>query len=384
MPLPSRRLVFVASALALLAAALGALAAACGSADRAPPGGKREQTELRPVVSATIPVGEAGDGIEAVAAGAGEVWVAGGGECPAPVWRIDPETNTVAATSAVDNASRLAVREGAVWALGGVCAPTPAQPGGVSGGAALFRIDPRDGELAATIPLEPNTGPFSDAHGSGLAVGEGGLWAATCLDPRSGEVVRVDPETNRVVARISTGGCTGELAAGAGAVWVLSHPEWTDETKILSASLHRIDPATNRLVATPLQGELAFLGGTFLGPLLTAGDGAVWVRGVEEVYPHRNVALRVDARTNELTRKPLSGGFAPFAVTDEDVWFLGSRGPHAALSRLDGRTLRIAESLALERGSADAVFDRERGSFWIADFEPVREGQQAVVRVDLR
>ena len=55
-------------------------------------------------------------------------------------------------------------------------------------------------------------------------------------------IARIDPATNRVVARIEPGGAVVALAAGFGAVWAID---------IFGDRLLRIDPATNRVVARP-------------------------------------------------------------------------------------------------------------------------------------
>ena len=52
---------------------------------------------------------------------------------------------------------------------------------------------------------------------AGLAVADGSVWVA---DPGTRSVVRVDAETNRVVARIKVGARPGGIAAGDGLVWV--------------------------------------------------------------------------------------------------------------------------------------------------------------------
>jgi hypothetical protein len=99
--------------LVVLGGASLALGVACGSARERPSGGGAGRVDPEPVVSATIPVGERGQPVEAVAAGEEGVWVAGGGECPGSVWRIDPKTDRVVAGLAVDNPHDLAVGGGA-------------------------------------------------------------------------------------------------------------------------------------------------------------------------------------------------------------------------------------------------------------------------------
>jgi YVTN family beta-propeller protein len=75
----------------------------------------------------------------------------------------------------------------------------------------LFRLDPESGALRARI----ETGGGMDARG--IAVGEGAVWVASLME---GELIRVDPATDRVVARIPVGGEPESVAVTPGAVWV--------------------------------------------------------------------------------------------------------------------------------------------------------------------
>jgi virginiamycin B lyase len=89
-----------------------------------------------------------------------------------------------------------------------------------------------------------------------FAVGEGTVWT---LNQGDGSVSRVDPKTNRVVATIATGvpGTGGDIAVGEGSVWVTM-----DEVPLM-----RIDVATNKVVQQ------------WLGPggdSLRVGLGSVW------------------------------------------------------------------------------------------------------------
>ena len=70
-------------------------------------------------------------------------------------------------------------------------------------------------------PVKPkviDTFKVSDALSS-LAGGFGAGWAA---DPVRGEVLRIDPESREVTARVELGGGEVRVATGAGAVWALS------------------------------------------------------------------------------------------------------------------------------------------------------------------
>ena len=70
-------------------------------------------------------------------------------------------------------------------------------------------LDPRTGELLATIPL--GTAPTS------IAVGEGSVWV---LDADDRTVSQIDPKERAVVRTFSTGSTPTDLAVGAGAIWI--------------------------------------------------------------------------------------------------------------------------------------------------------------------
>jgi YVTN family beta-propeller protein len=81
-----------------------------------------------------------------------------------------------------------------------------------------------------TIPLPG--GPL------GIAAGARGIWVVAFWTK---DVVRIDPETRRVVRRIRVGAGPLAVTVGAGAVWVTNRD---------SKTISRIDPATNKVIAT--------------------------------------------------------------------------------------------------------------------------------------
>jgi virginiamycin B lyase len=150
---------------------------------------------------AAIPRQRYADQYEAVVVGEGAVWVAGegfglGGRWSGAVWRIDPDTDEVLATEGEfgSGVSAIATGAGAVW---------------VVFDGTLFRIDAAANRVVSTIPV---------GLVEGLAVGRGYVWAA---NHEGGFVLRIDPATNQVTARINVrNACSCSVAVGEGGVWV--------------------------------------------------------------------------------------------------------------------------------------------------------------------
>ena len=198
-------------------------------------------------VVASIGVGRAPSGL---AVGAGAVWVSRRSD--GAVARIDPATNQVVATIPVGRAP------GAVTVAGGVVWVALPDRG-------LGRIDPA-GNRSTVVPVPR----CCDGE---LAAGEGALWVANRGD---GTLVRVDPGTGRVAARIllprTTEQRPHQVAVGEGAVWVTSAGARRGTANLL----WRVDPASNQVTGT------LDLGPTSAGGIpnsVAAGDGAVWLGG---------------------------------------------------------------------------------------------------------
>lgn len=140
-----------------------------------------------------------------VAWGAGAVWVTL--EQAGAVARIEPATNAVSIVPVPwlrfgQPCGGLLATPAAVWAAGAHC---PAS----TGSAVVIRIDPQSAKVVADV-----RGVQSPI---GLALASGSLWVAD-LDAKS--VVRVDPVSNRVTGRLSVGGVPIGLADGYGSLWL--------------------------------------------------------------------------------------------------------------------------------------------------------------------
>jgi DNA-binding beta-propeller fold protein YncE len=272
--------------------------------------------------------------------------IAGGGNAlwglrPWTLVRIDPGTGAVRPTAIHGPAYALAAAFGSVW--------IPSYEDG-----RLTRVDARTGHVVASIA---GVGNAAEA----IAAGFGSVWVASVGPWRKGRggvmvpygpgsVTRIDPTTNRVVARIGAGRGAGAIAVGEGAVWVASFRGVGADNTVT-----RIDPRTNRVVATVRPGgRPAAIG---------AGAGYAWVVGDE-------LLVRIDPKTNRVRRRSTANR-EPSAVTifSGAVWVANSGA--STVSRIDPRTLAVATvgipRLALPPPSSERAGGQgdNRGMLWI-------------------
>jgi ABC-type branched-subunit amino acid transport system substrate-binding protein len=162
---------------------------------------------------------------------------------------------------------------------------------------------------------------------SGLAVGEGGVWA---LGLEDSTLSRIDPETKKVVKRFRLRHAPRDIAAGAGAVWVKG-----------DGTLARIDPDTGEatrtvnLPETVDSGDLPFQNWGF--PQVAVGAGAVWA-----INGDRTVS-RIDPDTGRRVARIVVDA-ATIAAGREGVWFI-SADDTRAVTRIDPRTNRVGQKI---------------------------------------
>ncbi len=253
----------------------------------------------------------------------------------------------------------------------------------VGGEGVVARVDPASGRVLARIKVGdpaklPSAARIAHDVPESVAVGFGSVWAATG-DTES--VVRIDPATDRITARIPVGVVPYVLAAGEGAVWLTS----LDDTAVV-----RIDPASNtaRTVLTSVAagmvaaafGSVWVTSGLFdrvlrLDPtdghklgevtvsgapeLIAAGSGTLWVAaqsgassGVVEIDPGTASVLR---------RIPVALATFGVAVGEGAVWAAGEGG----LYRVNPTTGAVKRVLA---GSRLGVLAAE-GYVWSIGFD---------------
>jgi hypothetical protein len=205
--------------------------------------------------------------------------------------------------------------------------------------------------------------------GSGLGAVSGAGGDAWVNDRWAQQLLRIDARERRVVARVPVDGRVS-LTAGAGALWALQ--AGGGYSRSLHGPLLRIDPATNRVTArirlrTPADERVVGFG-------VAAGRDVVWVWGPRDL-------LRVDPRTNRVTqavaigesRGELTGfelaGDTPVATTADGHLLRFDRAGRATATTipLEGPAVRHARGdrlLVASRGDVASVDARTGRVAW--------------------
>ena len=207
----------------------------------------------------------------------------------------------------------------------------------VSGG--LVRLDPATGAVVARIDL-------SGGRPWGVATGGGAVWIAGYGD---GTITRVDPTTNAIVWRVRVdqsplpSSNPAGVAFGGGAVWAADKA--TDK-------IWRLDPATGEILNVVHVGDSH----EFIG----FGEGSAWVASED------GVVGRLDPASGNVTRLVSAGSDADFlGFSPGAVWVTNYRTD--LLWRLDPVTGAVAAKFEIGTGAQGVAFD---GSWlWVAMYK---------------
>jgi streptogramin lyase len=159
-----------------------------------------------------------------------------------------------------------------------------------------LRIDADSGAIEATI--DPGGG-----QGTFIASAEDSVWFAGSQDEvitsaGSGRIWRVDPTANTIVATIDLDTIVADIAAGEGAVWVLG---------LEDDLVRRVDPTTNAVSEAFRVGRIP--------EALAVGDGAVWVTSSRD-----GIVTRYDLATADLKTIDVGGAAHQIVVGEGAVW----------------------------------------------------------------
>ena len=155
-------------------------------------------------------------------------------------------------------------------------------------GASLIRVDPDTNAVVAEITLP--------AAATAMAVSGDAIWLVSTVKSLA---IRVNGYSNVVEETVKVGPSPVAIASGEGSVWTLNGGD---------GSLSRIDPKTNKVTDT-IKAGLTGATGTVL-----VGDGSVWVS-----TPGAPLA-RIDPRTNTLAQRFTGPGGGVFALGLKSIW----------------------------------------------------------------
>jgi dipeptidyl aminopeptidase/acylaminoacyl peptidase len=191
--------------------------------------------------------------------------------------------------------------------------------------------DPVPAEPTAVDARVSTTGAIAPFP-SGIAAGEGGIWVGAGRNDGSGagDVVRLDPLTGEIVARIPVRSLPGwefgaaGITVGLGSIWVVGGTP--EGEACCSALVSRIDPSTNALID-----EIA-IPGVLFGADVWVDETGLYILSFHENEPTLDLAS-LDPETHEVRWRvslPAQWSQTVF-VSGGSVWALGTapdaRGP---------------------------------------------------------
>lgn len=244
--------------------------------------------------------------------------------------RIDARTSEVQRLPAAKGTRSVAVGLGAVWAS--VCPQRKAER------ARLLRLEPATGAVVATIVLPTGEGI---GCGSPVVVGDGSVWVET------NRLLRIDPVSNRITAELTP--CCILRAAAFGSLW--------GTIGFHFGAVMRIDPETGRVVAR----LPAPSGGAWKWAI---GEGAVWVggQGEGELFRIDPVSDRIMARVHYAEES--------LAVGAGYLWLVGAGPREAQMDRPTGEPKGTGRRSGIRVTRIDALTNSQVGPPLVIHYEP--------------
>lgn len=215
--------------------------------------------------------------------------------------------------------------------------------------------------VTASPLLEASPSPrviatIAGVPGSAVAIGFGSVWVA---DDRGG-LVRVDPGTNRVVARIRLGGRASGAAVGYGLVWVASSGRDGNH-----GIVRAIDPIRNTITGRSIRVPSGV-------SRIAAGAGSVWVTNGDHARLGR--VFRIDPRRRTIVRAIVVRD-APSSITvaSGSVWV--GAGDTGVVTRLNpsGSVIgvtRVGGALLDVSAGTDAVWVVDAYTHTVSRIDP--------------
>jgi YVTN family beta-propeller protein len=266
----------------------------------------------------TVPVGIRP---ASIAAGEGAIWV--GNFDDRTLSRVDPNTRRVVSNIRLEaTPTGVAVGARAVWVANGLS-------------GSVTRVDAEVNTAVKTIPVT-----IRSSFGS-VAFGEGAVWASFGI----GEVAKIDPRTDRVLATGIVGVSPAATAVGVGSVWVANAADNT---------VSQVNPRTTSQVRPLTVGRRP--------RSLAVGGGAVWVANEGD-----NSVWRIDPASGSAAPIEVGEGPTAVAVGADAVWV--ANGGDGTVSRIDPETNEVVKTISVGNRPSAIVVDY--GAVWVTVEAPI-------------
>jgi Tol biopolymer transport system component len=293
----------------------------------------------------------------AVAYGEESVWVAafnGDGSDEGRVLHLDPVTGDVVADIAVPTVPTwevggggLATGDGSVWVAGAIQAPRSSGSHGGGSEAVLVRIDAATDRVESIIDL----GGQSAAD---VAVDENAAWVLIFADDRKLELIRVDPSTDRVAARIPVAASYGHNVFAHGGNVIVAANEVSGST-VGNSVLFLVDPSANEVIGK--------LGIRSMGWPAMDNDGIAWIATGDRLLTVNPATLDVYADV------ALRSTGDTLAAGNGGIWFLDP-SDRGAVHRYNTATGEVDVSANLpNEASTPVAMALSPGGIWVLDYD---------------
>jgi len=228
----------------------------------------------------------------------------------------------------------------------------------IRGNGDVLRIDPGNGRVIATIE---NPFGFKPPLCQGIGASKDSIWACPANGNPPGTVVRIDPERNEVISKLSTRKLPeqGRLISTADRLWLLTGAGDT----LTGVSLKTERPASE----LELESECSEIASQ------PPDEESLWV-----LCPADGLVLRVDPTIPEVTGELELDG-AEHASVAGDIWVAFDEG----IAQVDPESLEVKsvyDIAALFGGSIyateDEVWVREEGGNFLTRIDP--DGERIV------
>lgn len=290
-------------------------------------------------------------GTETVVAHGGSVWTAG----VHSLQQINASSGAVQARINIPLpglASGVTFGAGSGWVVSG--------GGNTLGAPSLTRIDPADGRILATIQVAQSSRTHLRVLPGGIAFAAGRVWLSRVSSGSRGDVVSVDPATNRVTGRaVTVGNGPDTVLSAFGSLWIddSGRTIGIHAGPALPPSVARIDPGTRQVTTEPFAGTPS------------AGFGSLWVRRGDFV-------IRYDPSTGQAVARIRVARVTALAFGARRVWAVaGSTDSSipghgtAALTQIDPSTNRIVDTVSHLPSPAPVAIAVSGHDLWIADYQ---------------